>query len=560
MSIQTAPSRTHFRAQHGVLAALGLLTAHACQDGSSGDGADTGSSNNSPAGSASSGSSSPSTGGTSPSTGVGSLSESMPNPTLNGTPSRPAMEGPAMPGMLMGAGGMNAAVDPDVASVRPEDGSFERVEIPVPAPNVMALDIDDQDRVYVLGRAGGLQIWYPGEGRVVNAGTFPVFSGNEDGALSITLDPNFSSNGWAYVYYSSTQASQNVLSRFEIKNDAIDFGSERVLLTVPEERAAMNHAAGSTDFDSQGNLYLATGDNTNPFQSNGFSPHDERDGRRVFDAQRTAANSRDLRGKILRITPKDDGTYEIPAGNLFSQGGDEGAPEIYTMGDRNPFRIAIDTGKDWLYWGEVGPDAGDAAEALATRGPRGYDEVNQAKGPGFFGWPYCIGNNVPYVHIDFGTLGVRNTFDCGAPVNESPNNTGTRQLPPAQPAWIAYSYGTSPYPALGTNGGRSALIADIYRWKPGGSPNKLPRYYDGSVLVMEYVRGLMAEVRTDDAGAIQAVDPFLASFQWRNMIHARISPNGVLHVAQYGGSTGSNVATGGTSTVYRVNYVGGAGQ
>lgn len=498
--------------------------------------------------------------------GVGSLSEGMPNPALDGAgaPSgSPLTEGQTIPGMLMGAAGASGALDPaapmyeqDDPSLRPPDSAFERVEIPVPAPNVMAIDIDDQDRVYVLGRAGGLQIWYPGEGRVVDAGRFPVFTGNEDGALSITLDPNFSSNGWAYVYYSSTQANQNVLSRFEIKADAIDFASERVLLTVPEERAAMNHAAGATDFDSQGNLYLATGDNTNPFQSNGFSPHDERDGRRVFDAQRTAANSRDLRGKILRIKPTADGTYEIPAGNLFSPGGDEGAPEIYIMGNRNPFRFAIDTGTDWLYWGEIGPDAGDAAEALATRGPRGYDEFNQAKSAGFFGWPYCIGNNAAYVHIDFATLAPRGAFDCSAPLNESPNNTGARQLPPAQPAWIAYSYGTSPYPALGSSGGRSALIADIYRWKPGGSANKLPRYYDGSVLLMEYVRGLMAEVRTDGDGVIQSVDPFLSSFQWRNVIQARISPSGVFHVAQYGGSTGSNVAMGGTSTVYRINYVG----
>ncbi|MEO8184578.1 MAG: PQQ-dependent sugar dehydrogenase [Deltaproteobacteria bacterium] len=501
--------------------------------------------------------------GSGPSTGVGQLSDGMPNGTE--TPGGPqAMEGPTVPGMLMGGAGTSGAVDPgapmfeqDDPNLHPPDSSFERVEIPTPAPNAMALDIDDQDRVYVLGRAGSLKIWYPGEGRVVDAGTLPVFSGNEDGALSITLDPNFSSNGWAYIYYSSNQASQNVLSRFQITADKLDLASESILLTVPEDRAAMNHAAGSTDFDSQGNLYLATGDNTNPFQSNGFSPHDERAGRQVFDAQRTAANSRDLRGKILRITPTADGAYGIPAGNLFSQGGDEGAPEIYTMGDRNPFRIAVDTTKDWLYWGEVGPDAADAAENLATRGPRGYDEFNQAKSAGFFGWPYCIGNNVPYVHVEFATLTPQGgPFNCGAPVNDSPNNTGAKQLPPAQPAWIAYSYGVSPYPALTRGGGRSALIADIYRWKPGGSVNKLPRYYDGSVLLMEYVRGLMAEVRTDDAGAIQSVEPFLNSFQWRNVIQARISPSGVLHVAQYGGGTGSNVLTGGTSTVYRINYVG----
>jgi len=65
------------------------------------------------------------------------------------------------------------------------------------------------------------------------------------------------------------------------------------------------------------------------------------------------------------------------------------------MGDRNPFRISVDRGKDWLYWGEVGPDAAENADAPTTRGPKGYDEFNQAKAAGFFGWPYCIANNIP---------------------------------------------------------------------------------------------------------------------------------------------------------------------
>jgi cytochrome c len=573
MSTPLAPFRARFIARHALLASLGTLAIYACHEATSGDGASTGTPATGTPGTGPDGNPAPDTGmpgpdGAGPSAGVGSPSEGMGNPTLSGAPtSGPGAEGPTVPGMLMGGAGTTGAVDPaipvyeqDDPNLHPQDSSFERVEIPVPAPNVMAIDIDEQDRVYVLGRAGGLQIWYPGDGHVVNAGTIPVFSGNEDGGLSITLDPNFSTNGWAYVYYSSVNANQNVLSRFNIADDKIDLASERVMLTVPVEREVQNHAAGATDFDSKGNLYLSTGDNTNPFQSSGFSPHDERAGRRIFDAQRSAANSRDLRGKILRIKPKDDGTYDIPPGNLFAPGSDAGAPEIFVMGDRNPFRLAIDTGKDWLYWGEVGPDAGDQAEALTTRGPRGYDEFNQAKSAGFFGWPYCIANNIPYVHVDFGNLAVQGTFDCNAPVNASPNNTGARDLPPAQPAWIAYSYGTSPFPALGTNGGRSALIADIYRWKPGGSPNKLPRYYDGSVLLMEYVRGLMAEARTDDNGAIQSVDPFLRSFQWRNVIQARISPSGVFHVAQYGGGTGSNVLTGGTSTVYRINYVGSKAQ
>jgi glucose/arabinose dehydrogenase len=69
-------------------------------------------------------------------------------------------------------------------------------------------------------------------------------------------------------------------------------------------------------FDTKGNLYITVGDNTNPFATN-YAPLDDRPGRQNFDAQRTAANTKDLRGKVLRIHPEPDGSYTIPAGNLF---------------------------------------------------------------------------------------------------------------------------------------------------------------------------------------------------------------------------------------------------
>ena len=73
-------------------------------------------------------------------------------------------------------------------------------------------------------------------------------------------------------------------------------------------------------------------------------------------------------------------------------------PEIYVMGCRNPYRISIDEKTGYLYWGEVGPDAG---QNDSLRGPRGYDEVNQAKKAGYFGWPYFVGKNYPYAKYDF---------------------------------------------------------------------------------------------------------------------------------------------------------------
>jgi len=446
-----------------------LLAGHACSDDEK-YGAD-------PRGRGASGAAS-SGGGSSGSAGGGGLNG-------GGTGANAGTENAGATSSAGAAGEGGAAMVPvyeqDDPNLHPPDDAYQRVKVPVALGNVMAIDIDEDENVYILERAGKLKIWKP-DNSVVEAGTLDTFSGNEDGALSLSLDPNFSENHWVYIYYSSNSANESKLSRFHLENDQLHLDSESVLLTVPDDRLVQWHVGGGTDFDSQGNLYLALGDNTNPFESSGYSPFDEGSGRELYDAQRTASNSNDLRGKILRIKPTPDGSYEIPEGNLFTQG--EGRPEIYVMGNRNPFRITVDKGTDWLYWGEVGPDAAENGDALATRGPKGYDEFNQAKAAGFYGWPYCIADNIPYVDYNWQTQVSGAPFDCNAPVNDSPNNEGVTNLPPAQPSWIAYSYGSHPYPAMAGDG-RTAFAGVVYRWKPGGSINKLPRWFDGSVFLME---------------------------------------------------------------------------
>jgi Glucose / Sorbosone dehydrogenase len=121
------------------------------------------------------------------------------------------------------------------------------------------------------------------------------------------------------------------------------------------------HVGGKIDFDGDGNLYLSTGDDTNPFQSSGFTPIDERDTRNpAFDAQRTSANTNDLRGKILRIRVTSGGDYSVPAGNLFRPGTPRTRLEIYAMGFRNPFRMSVDKVSNNVYVGDYSPDADEA--------------------------------------------------------------------------------------------------------------------------------------------------------------------------------------------------------
>ena len=161
-----------------------------------------------------------------------------------------------------------------------------------------------------------------------------------------------------------------------------------------------------------------------------YAPIDERDGRSPWDAQKSSANTNDLRGKILRIHPEADGTYTIPDGNLFPKGTPKTRPEIYTMGHRNPYRISVDKHTGNVYWGDVGPDAGTDSAGV---GPMAEDEYNVARQPGNFGWPYFVADNKAYNELNFATNQSGPKFDPAQPVNKSPNNTGLQSLPPPSP-------------------------------------------------------------------------------------------------------------------------------
>ena len=141
------------------------------------------------------------------------------------------------------------------------------------------------------------------------------------------------------------------------------------MIRIKTQRKKCCHSGGSLNFDAAGHLYASVGDNTtNPFASDGFSPSDEQEGRSPWDAQKSSANMNDLRGEDPEVTPLADGSVAIPDGNLFPKDGSKGRPEIVALGNRNPYRISIDPRTGYLYWGEVGPDAGNLnAKERASR-------------------------------------------------------------------------------------------------------------------------------------------------------------------------------------------------
>lgn len=180
---------------------------------------------------------------------------------------------------------------------------------------------------------GEIHVYDPKTKQVTLAGALTVFGNKgggdelvkvEEGLLGIELDPRFAQNGWVYLHYTpherinrETRMAERRVSRFTLDRatNKLDLASEKVLLTWPVQIHSCCHAGGGMAWDSKGNLYIATGDNNSSGFTSGYSgnnPQPNYKGVSFADARRTAGNTNNLNGKILRIHPEPDGTYTLP--------------------------------------------------------------------------------------------------------------------------------------------------------------------------------------------------------------------------------------------------------
>ena len=428
--------------------------------------------------------------------------------------------------------GENKAVSYAGVKQTPEENRFPVQTLVTGMTEPMELELLPDGRPIWVERSGAIKVYDPDFEAVAEVHSMDVWTEFEDGLLGIALDPDFAQNNWLYLYYSPNgEESVNRLSRFKFSGNTLDESSEQVILDVPVDRNRCCHSGGSIEFGGTGLLHLAIGDNTNPFESDGFSPIDDSRDEPNYDARRSASNTMDLRGGIIRIRVEEDGSYTIPEGNLFP-GGEGGRPEIYAMGMRNPFRIHVDQRNGNVYWGDIGPDAGKDSLGL---GPRGHDEVNVARQAGYFGWPLFIGDNKPYHRRDFASGKLGEAFDPAAPLNESSLNTGARELPPAQPAMIYYPYPVSEeFPQLG-EGGRNAMAGPVYyRDDFEASEVKFPDYYDGKFFFYDWMRDYIMAATLDETGYVTEFEPFLPGTELRHPMDMLFGPDGSLYVIEYG--------------------------
>jgi cytochrome c len=459
----------------------------------------------------------------------------------------PIMQRLMIQGLIYAVGKKNK----DYSKIRPAAERMTRETVVSNMNEPIAFDFLPDRSILIIQRGGELIHVDPtwGARRTVGKVAFDTSNG-EHGAYALAVDPGFASNRIVYIQHSRRKGAKmmNRVGRFRLDVKAGSLTPVDTLIDIPIEDTCCHTGSGLL-FNKAGDLFITTGDNTNPWDKTvaGYAPLDNRPNGTDRDAARSSGNTQDLRGKILRIRPKAAGGYTVPKGNLFASP-KQGRPEIYAMGFRNPYSLAQDPKTGFLYLGDVGPDA-NADDA--NRGVRGHDEINEIKSPGNYGWPLFIGNNYPYHKYDFVAGANGPAFDPARPVNPSPRNTGMKVLPPARPALLYYPYNESSiFPELGM-GGRSATAGGVYRRSKTPATTNLPAWYDGKLFISDFVRSYVKVVDFDSQGNVRQIVDLAPQVKIDNPIDMMFGPDGNLYVLAYGPKWN---AANPTSGLYRIVF------
>lgn len=250
---------------------------------------------------------------------------------------------------------------------------------------------DNSDRLFVVEQPGRIKV-FPNQSDATSASvtTFldisddPVYfiNGQEIGLLGLAFHPEFVSNNYFYVYYTTISPSPNVivrvvLSRFTVSSsdpNLADPNSELVLFEFDKNQLESNHNGGKIAFGPDGYLYISVGD-----------------GGGANDPQGNAQNINNIFGNILRIdvdldssNPVEtnpvlpDGNYEIPSDNPFV--GSSGLDEIYAYGLRNTWKFSFDQVSGRLWGADVGQGE--------------FEEINLIQNGKNYGWSRFEANSI----------------------------------------------------------------------------------------------------------------------------------------------------------------------
>jgi len=218
----------------------------------------------------------------------------------------------------------------------------------------------------VIGKDGTVYYVKTDFSPLAQTASVSVLDDGEQGLLNVAADPDYATNKFIYLYFTSSDGSQNQVDRYSVSVDVnagtFSISDRQTIITFPKNESSnpgTNHDGGGLVFDDDGNLLIGIGDGGGGASS---------------DISEGIGQNVTLRlGKLLRIVPSRDagtGGFSIPSGGNNSISG--ALPEIYSYGLRNPFTLTY--GNDSVYIGDVGASGYEEIDAATTGGQN-------------FGWP-----------------------------------------------------------------------------------------------------------------------------------------------------------------------------
>ncbi|SFR37153.1 PQQ-dependent sugar dehydrogenase [Halogeometricum limi] len=253
-----------------------------------------------------------------------------------------------------------------LAQIEPQAaGSFRQETVFSGLSQPMDVAFLPDGRALVITKTGRVVVGNPSNGQYQTYMQLPnVDTARERGLESIALDPNFAQNKYVYLYYvRASNPHRARVSRFTHQENQGGLssrgavGSERVVWQDNADPKNCCHFGGGMGFGPDGKLYLTTGEEFDPTQSQDLSQSG---------------------GKIIRVNK--DGT--VPTDNPFAGDGKASTLDtIWAYGLRNPFRASWDRQTGRFYIGDVGGNDDRVAQ----------EEVNVGKKGANYGWPYCEG-------------------------------------------------------------------------------------------------------------------------------------------------------------------------
>jgi glucose/arabinose dehydrogenase len=303
---------------------------------------------------------------------------------------------------------------------------------------------DQSNRLFVVEQSGIIKV-FQNDPQVSSAGEFLNItgrvndSGNEEGLLGLAFHPDFQTNGYFYVNYTTNQPDRTVISRFSVSAtnpNLADPNTELIILEFSQPHS--NHNGGQIAFGpSDGYIYIATGD-----------------GGSFGDPDCNAQDRATLLGAILRIdvdTTAGNLEYGIPPDNPFSNNTNGYREEIFAYGLRNPWRFSFDPPSGQLWTADVGQNT--------------WEEINLVVNGGNYGWSIFEGNHC---------------YNSPWPCNPPCDSTGL-----IMPVW-EYSHSL----------GQSITGGYVYR---GTSVPEL----SGKYIYADYVSGRIWALEYDSTGIVQ---------------------------------------------------------